>query len=194
MCIYIYIYVFIHVRIYMYTCVYIYIYILLSLNTLWSYVYVYMAYVYCLTVLVYTCRRRLRFSLIIGSFLSMGVIVLRSFIFLDVYVFFVVFVDVFCMFAEGAHVHELGDAPEPRPLLVRHGHRLVHLLLDLVLGAVLGLRTSGVSTNGAAAEVRNFDGLGEKGTPWHFWEETSRLTGVPQKVPLSKNKKFAVTH
>ena len=26
-----------------------------------------------------------------------------------------------------------------------------------------------------------FDRLGEKGTPWHFWEDKSRLTGVPKK-------------
>ena len=32
----------------------------------------------------------------------------------------------------------------------------------------------------------------EKGTPWHFWEDKSRLTSA-QKVPLSKNMKSAVT-
>ena len=34
--------------------------------------------------------------------------------------------------------------------------------------------------------------IGEKGTPWHFWEHKSRLTGVHKKS-LSKNMKFAVT-
>ena len=46
------------------------------------------------------------------------------------------------------------------------------------------LRTNGVDTNGAAAKVMNFDRL-EEGTPWHFWEDKSRLTGVPKKS-LSK--------
>ena len=30
-----------------------------------------------------------------------------------------------------------------------------------------------------------------KGRPWHFWGDRSRLTGVPQKVPLSKRMKLA---
>ena len=33
------------------------------------------------------------------------------------------------------------------------------------------LRTNGVNTNGAAAKVMNFNGLGEKSEPWHFWED-----------------------
>ena len=37
------------------------------------------------------------------------------------------------------------------------------------------LRTNGVNANGAAAEFMNFDSLGEKGTPWHSWEDKSRL-------------------
>ena len=32
-----------------------------------------------------------------------------------------------------------------------------------------------------------------KGTPWHVREDKRRLTGVPQKIPLSKNMKSAVT-
>ena len=48
------------------------------------------------------------------------------------------------------------------------------------------LRTNGVSANGAAAEVMNFDRVGKKGTPWQFWEDKSRLMGVP-KNSLSKN-------
>ena len=58
------------------------------------------------------------------------------------------------------------------------------------------LRTHGVNTNGADKldeiyqinvggkrdfEVMSFDRLGEKDTPWHFWEDKSRLTGVPKK-------------
>ena len=39
------------------------------------------------------------------------------------------------------------------------------------------LRTNGVNTNGAAAKVMNFKRLGKTGTPWHFWINTSRLTG-----------------
>ena len=34
--------------------------------------------------------------------------------------------------------------------------------------------------------------LGEKGTPWHFSEDKSKLTGVSEKS-LSKNMRFAVT-
>ena len=30
----------------------------------------------------------------------------------------------------------------------------------------------------------------KKGTPWHFWEDKSRLTEVPQKVPLSTKTKI----
>ena len=50
--------------------------------------------------------------------------------------------------------------------------------------------TNGVDTNGAAAKV--MIACGEKCTPWHFREDESRLTGVPQKSP-SKNMKIAVT-
>ena len=51
---------------------------------------------------------------------------------------------------------------------------------------LLWLRTNGVNTNGAAAEVIFFDRLGAKGTPWHFWEDKSRLTGVPKKSLCQK--------
>ena len=50
------------------------------------------------------------------------------------------------------------------------------------------LRTNGVNTNGAAARVINFDRLKEKGTPWHFWEDKSRLTGAPKKIPVKKHE------
>ena len=53
------------------------------------------------------------------------------------------------------------------------------------------LPTSGVNTNGAAAKVMIFDGLGKKVRPG-TWEDKSRLAGVPKKS-LSKNKKSAVT-
>ena len=46
------------------------------------------------------------------------------------------------------------------------------------------LRTNGVNTNGAAAKaakVINFDRLGKTGTPRHFWEYKSGLTGVPKR-------------
>ena len=59
------------------------------------------------------------------------------------------------------------------------------------------LRTKEVNTNGAAAKVMFLDRLGKKvrkkGTPWHFWEDTSRLTGVPNRSLCQKNLKFAVT-
>ena len=45
---------------------------------------------------------------------------------------------------------------------------------------------------GGAAKVMNVDTLGEKGTPWHFWEDKRRLAGAPKKS-LSNNMKFAVT-
>ena len=45
---------------------------------------------------------------------------------------------------------------------------------------------NGVDTNGAAAKVRSFDRLGEKGTPWHFWEGKNRLTGAPKRSLCQK--------
>ena len=42
------------------------------------------------------------------------------------------------------------------------------------------------TTNGAAAKVMNVDRLGQKGTPWHFWEDKSRFTGVPKKSLCQK--------
>ena len=76
------------------------------------------------------------------------------------------------------------------------------------------LRTNGVNTNGVAAKViyiyiyicmcvyiyiypyiyiyiyiHIFDRLEEKGTPGHFWEYKSRLTGVPKK---SLSKKYEI--
>ena len=54
------------------------------------------------------------------------------------------------------------------------------------------LRTNGVNTAGAAANVTNLDRLGKKGTPWHFWEDTSRLTGV-QSPSVKQHDVFAVT-
>ena len=47
------------------------------------------------------------------------------------------------------------------------------------------LRTNGVNTNGADAKQHEFRHIGEQGTPWHFWEYTRRLTGVPKK-PLCR--------
>ena len=57
------------------------------------------------------------------------------------------------------------------------------LLIDI---PDLGRGQRGSTLVGAAAKVRNFDRLGEKGTPWHFGEDKRRLTGVPPKIPLSK--------
>ena len=37
-----------------------------------------------------------------------------------------------------------------------------------------------VNTNGATVKARILTDW-EKGTPWHFWEYKSRLTGVPKK-------------
>ena len=57
----------------------------------------------------------------------------------------------------------------------------------------LAVDKNGVSTNESGRCKSNvFWQIGEKGTPWHFWEDESRLTGVPNKS-LSKNRKFAVT-
>ena len=57
---------------------------------------------------------------------------------------------------------------------------------------LFGCGQNGVNTNGTAAKVMNFDRLGTRCAPWHFWEDKSRLTGEPKKS-LSKNMKFAVT-
>ena len=43
-----------------------------------------------------------------------------------------------------------------------------------------------IDTNGAAANVKSFDSLGKKGTPWHFWEDKSRLTGSSKKSLCQK--------
>ena len=61
--------------------------------------------------------------------------------------------------------------------------------LLLLRAAEPWLRTNGVGTNGAAAKVMNSDRLGEKGTPWHFWEDKSRLTGAPKKSFSQKTQK-----
>ena len=42
-------------------------------------------------------------------------------------------------------------------------------------------RTNGVNTNGAAAKVNILFRFGDKGTPWHVWEDKLMLTGVPKK-------------
>ena len=49
-------------------------------------------------------------------------------------------------------------------------------------------RTTEVDTNGVAAKNIIFDSLGEKGTPLHVREHTSRLTGITPKNPLSTIK------
>ena len=52
--------------------------------------------------------------------------------------------------------------------------------LPVVALSLPRLWTTGVDTNGAAANTY-FCQIGEKGTPWHFWEYKSRSTGVPKK-------------
>ena len=70
---------------------------------------------------------------------------------------------------------------------------IIIVIVILIVILIIWLRTSGVNTNGAAAKVMTFDRFGEKGTPWHFWEGSSRLTGVPTKLPLSTSMTFGVT-
>ena len=53
--------------------------------------------------------------------------------------------------------------------------RVQHLVAD-----------NGVNTNGAAAKVTTFDGLGKKVRPGTFGKMISRLTGVPQKSLCQK--------
>ena len=48
------------------------------------------------------------------------------------------------------------------------------------------LRTNGVNTSGPAAKVINFVRLRKKVRPWHFWEDNSRLTGLPKKSLCQK--------
>ena len=38
-------------------------------------------------------------------------------------------------------------------------------------------------------ESNEFWQIGEKGTPWHFWEDEKQVNGSTQKVPLSKKTK-----
>ena len=78
----------------------------------------------------------------------------------------------------------------PKPVVIRRNHLSNTTCQTQVffksgeessVGGEVRLRTNGVDTNGAAAKVINFDRFGKKVRPWHFWEEKSRLTGVPQK-------------
>ena len=43
------------------------------------------------------------------------------------------------------------------------------------------MRTNGVNTNGAAAKVIGVLTWGKTGTPWYFWEDKRRSTGVPKR-------------
>ena len=45
-------------------------------------------------------------------------------------------------------------------------------------------------TNGTAAKVTNFDRWREKGRPWHFWGDESRLTGVHKNSHCQKTRKL----
>ena len=49
------------------------------------------------------------------------------------------------------------------------------------------LQTNGVNTHGAAAKVMIVDGLGKTNTPLHFWEDKSKLTGMPKRSLCQKN-------
>ena len=71
------------------------------------------------------------------------------------------------------------------PKMMRIGGRRA-AIVDV---AVVLLRTNGVDSIGAAAKVMNFDRL-RKGTPWHFWDDKSRLTGVPKKSLNQKKRKL----
>ena len=71
--------------------------------------------------------------------------------------------------------------------------RIWCLVLVLVPSGVSCLRTNGVNTNGAAAKVMDFDRLGKKVRPGHFWEDKSRLTRVPKKSFWKTSFKKAVT-
>ena len=59
-------------------------------------------------------------------------------------------------------------------------------------GAKVGCGQMGSTLMGPLQKYQ-FCQIGEKGTPWHFWEDESRLTGIPKNVPLSKTMKFAAT-
>ena len=96
---------------------------------------------------------------------------------------------------EGGRLHDLREDAQD----VHEGRREVLALQHLLqrqLGplrrrvrrhAGLWLRTNGVNTNGAAAEVMNFDGLGKKVRPGAFWKiKVLRLTGV-KKFLCQKN-------
>ena len=65
------------------------------------------------------------------------------------------------------------------------------VLLFVALRSTCWLRRNGVNTNGVAAKVMSFDRFREKGTPCHFWEDKSRLTGVPKKSLLKKHEIYS---
>ena len=47
--------------------------------------------------------------------------------------------------------------------------------------------THGVNTHGAVAKVMFFLQIVEEGSPWHFSEDKSRLTGVPKKSYVKRH-------
>ena len=83
------------------------------------------------------------------------------------------------------------DCVTPPNAVLQRAARLDRLLRRFDEGSdrhaeAIWLRADEVNTDGAAAKVV-FWQIDEKGTPWHFWEDKSRLTGVPKKSLRQKN-------
>ena len=71
---------------------------------------------------------------------------------------------------------------------------IVSGMFQWIVDATPWWRTNGVRTNGAAAKVMDFDGLGKKVRPGTFGKiKLSRLMGVPKRSLCQKTTTHAVT-
>ena len=69
---------------------------------------------------------------------------------------------------------------------------VIVIVIVIIIIALIGCGQNGVAANGAAAKVMSFDGLGKKVRPGTLRGQ-KQVNGSTQKVPLSKELKFAVT-
>ena len=64
--------------------------------------------------------------------------------------------------------------------------RLLILLILLIIIILIYLVADKWGRHEWGHKVADFDRLGKKVRPWHFWEDKSRLTGVPKKSLCQK--------
>ena len=88
------------------------------------------------------------------------------------------------------HIHTYLPTYPPTYLptyLPTYIHTYIHTYMHTYIHTYLVADTWGFNTNGAAAKVASLGRLGEKGTPWHFWEDKMKLTGVPKRSLCKTN-------